>query len=141
MIEGVNPGEDPAETIIWSAVGYAPCSYAIPVWVGAAQEIPACLTADYGDLAPANSFAMDLKDVVFPIKRGNGNMYLDYLTLRRDILPQVRAAEDEEISEGDKLKRKMQRKGFDIEAVKRFNADADKRFEAFRDRMKKILNI
>ena len=141
VIEGVNPGEDPAETIIWSAVGYAPCSYVIPVWVGAAQEIPACLTADYGDLAPANSFAMDLKNVVFPIKRGNGNMYLDYLTLRRDILPQVRAAEDEEISEGDKLKRKMQRKGFDIEAVKRFNADADKRFEAFRDRMKKILNI
>lgn len=140
VIEGVNPGEDPAKTVIWSAIGYSPCSYAIPVWVGACEDIPECLSSADKQLAPANSLAMDLKARVFPITRGNGNKYLDYLTLRRDILPEIMSAEDKEIAEGEKVKKKMDRMGFDIEAVRKFNTGADKRFAAFRDRMKKIID-
>ncbi len=139
VIEGVNPGEDPRNTVMWSAIGYAPCSYVIPVWVGAGSEIPACLASKDKALAPANELAMDLKDVVFPITRGNGNKYLDYLTLRRDILPEIEKAEDEEIAEGEKVKAQFAQKGFDLELVKKFNAKADERFKAFRNKMKTII--
>ena len=138
VFEGVNPGDDPRKTILWSTIGYAPCSYAIPVWVGAEGDIPACLSMDGKDLAPANSLAMDLKGVVFPVTRGSGNKYLDYLTLRRDILPAVTKAED--IAEGDKLKKLIDGRGFDLEAIREFNKKADKRFEAFCEKMKKVIN-
>ena len=140
VFEGVNPGEDPRNTILWSGIGYAPCSYAIPVWVGAQAEIPQCLASKDKQLAPANDLAMELKAVAFPITRGSGKFYLDYLTLRSDIMPEIMKAEDKEISEGDKLKKRMQSKGFDLEAVKAFNQKADKRFEAFRKRMDKVIN-
>ena len=140
VFEGVNPGDDPRKTILWSTIGYAPCSYAVPVWVGAEGDIPACLSMDGKDLAPANSLAMDLKGVVFPVTRGSGNKYLDYLTLRRDILPEVTKAEDKEIAEGDKLKKLLDGRGFDLEAIREFNKKADKRFEAFCEKMKKVIN-
>ena len=123
---------------MWSAIGYAPCSYIIPVWVGAEDEIPACLSSKDKALAPANELAMQLKGVVFPVRRGNGNKYLDYLTLRSDILPEVEKAENKEIKEGEKVKMRFAEKGFDVEAVKKFNTEADKRFERFRSKMEKI---
>lgn len=138
VIEGVNPGEDPKNTVMWSAIGYAPCSYVIPVWVGAENEIPACLSSKDKALAPANELAMQLKGVVFPVTRGNGNKYLDYLTLRSDILPEVEKAEDKEIKEGEKVKMRFAEKGFDLETIRKFNTEADKRFERFRSKMKKI---
>lgn len=140
VIEGVNPGEDPRNTVIWSAIGYAPCSYAIPVWVGAGEEIPACLSMTEGGLAPANELAMELKDIVFPIKRGNGNKYLDYKTLREKIMPNIVKAEEKELKAGDKVKKQMDKKGFDIEKVKEFNAMADERFAAFRNKINKVMS-
>ena len=140
VIEGVNPGDDPAKTVLWSTIGYTPVTYAIPVWVGAREAIPACLSKGK-KLAPANSFSMDLKALVFPITRGNGNKYLDYLTLRKYILPEVSDAEAKEMKEGEKVKKKMDKKGFDIKEVKSFNADADKRFAAFKKKMKQILDL
>ena len=139
VFEGVNPGEDPRNTILWSGIGYAPCSYAIPVWVGAQAEIPQCLASKDKQLAPANELAMDLKAVAFPITRGSGKFYLDYLTLRSDIMPEIMKAEDKEIKEGDKLKKRMESKGFDIEAIKVFNQKAEKRFEVFRKKMDKVI--
>ena len=79
------------------------------------------------------------RGIVFPITRGNGNKYLDYLTLRRDILPAIVKAEDKEIAEGEKLNKSFITEGFNIEKVRKFNAKADKRFEAFREKMQKIL--
>jgi hypothetical protein len=82
---------------------------------------------------------MELKEVVFPVTRGNGNKYLDYLTLRRDIMPEVEKAEADEIAAGEDVKSSFARNGFDIELVKKFNAKADERFVAFRNKMKKII--
>ena len=79
-----------------------------------------------------------LKAVVFPIKRGNGNKYLDYLTLRKKILPYVTKAEDKELAEGGKVNKHLAKKGFDLEVIKEFNKKADKRFENFHNIMKQI---
>ena len=106
--------------------------------MGAETEIPTCLVSKDKELAPANDLAMELKGVVFPIKRGSGAKYLNYLKLRRDILPAIMKAEDKEIAEAEKLKKLFAAKGFNLEAVKKFNKEADKRFEAFRQKMKPI---
>ena len=136
VVEGVNPGQDPKETVLWCAIGYPPCSYAIPAWVGAQNELPSCLTSkDWESLAPANEFAMELKGIVFPIVRGNGDKYLDYVTLRKEILPEVEKAENVEIKEGEKVKAHIDAKGFDIEAIKAFNKGADERFAAYKEKM------
>jgi hypothetical protein len=108
------------------------------VWIGAEAEIPTCLVSKDKELAPANDLAMELKGVVFPIKRGNGAKYLNYLKLRKEILPEITKAEDKEIAEAEKLKNLFAEKGFCLEAVKKFNEEADKRFEAFRQKMKPI---
>ena len=139
VFEGVNPGEDPRNTVMWCGIGYAPCSYAIPVWVGAEAEIPACLSSKDKKLAPANDLAMDLKAIAFPITRGSGKFYLDYLTLRKDIMPAILKAEEKEFKDGNKLKKRMDAKGFDLEAIKEFNQKADIRFDAFRKKMSKVI--
>ena len=140
VVEGVTPGQDPKETVLWCAIGYPPCSYAIPCWVGAEKELPACLTSvDWESLAPANEFAMELKGVVFPIERGNGNKYLNYVKLRKEILPHVEKAEDVEVKEGEKVKAHMDANGFDLEAVKAFNKGADERFEAYKKKLAPVV--
>lgn len=141
VVEGVNPGQNPEETIMWCAIGYPPCSYAIPLWVGAGDEMPACLTSvDKKSLAPANELAMELKGVVFPIERGSGSKYLDYVTLRRDILPHVEKAEDVEVKEGEKVKKHIDANGLDMEAIKAFNKQADERFAAYKEKMKAVID-
>ena len=83
---------------------------------------------------------MDLKGIVFPVTRGNGNKYLDYLTLRKEIMPRVRKAESREIAEGDKVKAQLEKTGFDIKAIEHYNREADKRFAEFKDRMEHIIH-
>jgi len=139
VFEGVNPGESPKNVVMWNVLGYPPCSYAIPVWVGAGYEIPESLSSDSGIHAPANELAVRLKGVVFPIERGSGNDYLDYLTLRTKILPEVLAAEDKEIEEAEKLKEQFAAKGFNIKAVRKYNIEADRRFEEFKKKMESII--
>ena len=48
-------------------------------------------------------------------------------------------SEDKEIAEAEKLKKQFAEKGFCLEAVKKFNAEADKRFNNFRQKMKKVI--
>jgi hypothetical protein len=54
-------------------------------------------------------------------------------------MPEVEKAEADEIAAGEDVKSSFARNGFDIELVKKFNAKADERFVAFRNKMKKII--
>ena len=49
-------------------------------------------------------------------------------------------AEDKEIAEAEKLKRSFAKKGFSLEAIKQFNAEADRRFNMFCQKMKNIID-
>ena len=44
----------------------------------------------------------------------NGNKYLDYLTLRKEIMPRIRKAESREIAEGEKVKAQLEKNGFEV---------------------------
>lgn len=88
VIEGVKPGRNDNSTVMWTAIGYPPCSYVVPVTV---DNVPAELqpTAPKGH-SPLCDEVMERKAKAFSITRGSGNRYvnLDYL---RSITPDMRA--------------------------------------------------
>ena len=139
VFEGVAAGEERRGTVLWCALGYTPCCYAIPVWVAAGDRIPAALTASAGEKAPANETAQELKRPIFPIGRDGGHIYLDMELLRERILPQVRRAEACEFEAGIKLDRKLRLEGFDPRAVAAFNEAVDLRFRIYRQNIANLL--
>ena len=126
VLEGVAPGGRADSGVLWCALGYTPCSYAIPVWVAAGERIPSVLTGG----APANQFAVQLKMLLRPI--GWDDKYVEVDGLRQ-IIRRVEKAEQTELKAGRRLMREMDRKGFDPAAVDRFNAEADARFARFKN--------
>ena len=124
VLEGVAPGGKADSGILWCALGYTPCSYAIPVWVAAGERIPSMLTGD----APANRLAVELKRSVRPLAWDE--KYLDVPALKK-ILRRVRKAEQAERKAGRRLASEMDRNGFDLRAIERYNTEAALRFERF----------
>ena len=125
VLEGVAPGGQANGGVLWCAVGYTPCSYAVPVWVAAGEKIPSMLAGD----APANRFAVQLKKSIRPVEWDE--KYVDVKALRR-IIRQVGKAERAELKAGRRLMSVLERGGFDPAAVEKFNAEAEARFDRFR---------
>ena len=137
-IEGVAPGEDPGSSVLWTAIGYTPCCYAVPVWVAAGEHIPAFLLPEEGSekgYAAANVLAEELMYYVHPSDRDAKSKYIDFRRLE-PVLAAVRQAEAAEFEAGRPLDERMRRGGFDAAAVDRFNREAESRFAAFSNRMK-----
>ncbi len=133
-IEGVGSGDDPTSAVLWTAVGYTPCCYAVPVWVAAGADIPSFLLPEEGSekgYAAANVLAEELLHYVHPADRDAKEKYIDFRRLQ-PILRAVRKAEAVEMTAGRELDRRMHRTGFDTEAVRHYNRDAESRFAAFR---------
>ena len=125
VLEGVAPGGRADSGVLWCALGYTPCSYAVPVWVAAEERIPSMLTGD----APANQLAVSMNHSIRPVAWDD--KYVDVDALRR-IIRRVRKAERTELKAGRSLMAEMDRNGFDPAAVEKFNAEADARFERFK---------
>lgn len=86
VIEGckpLSPGEKPTKDFIaeqyvmWTGLGYPPCSEIIPVWCRpdgvdrALRGLKANGHSEMGDMVKAR------RDSVFPLKKGNGDKYID----------------------------------------------------------------
>ncbi len=81
VIEGVLPGEDPSLAIMWTKIGYPPCSHVVPVTV---DEVPRKLLPDPATgRSPLCDFVVEQKHRVFSIKRGSGKSYIDMELLRQ----------------------------------------------------------
>lgn len=85
VIQGVRKGENPELTTLWTALGYPPCSIAVPAWVkGGSKGLPQVIQAIKGEKkhnSPVCKKALELKDKVFSVKRGNGESYFDFYRL------------------------------------------------------------
>lgn len=137
-IEGVGPGDDPASSVLWTAIGYTPGCYAVPVWVAAGEDIPSFLLPDKGSekgYAPANALAEELLHYVHPADRDAKEKYIDFYRLR-PILSAVRSAEAVEREAGRALDDRFRKQGFDAGAVRAYNREAEQRFNAFREAVK-----
>lgn len=80
VIEGIRPGESPALSVMWTAIGYPPCATIIPVTVDSVPDrlqprppLWRCPECDY---------TLTLKRLAFPITRGSGRHYIDLNALR-----------------------------------------------------------
>lgn len=75
VIEGVKPGDDPSLFVMWTKIGYPPCSHVVPVMV---DDVPRELLPDPMTWrSPLCDFVVGQKHKVFPIERGSGKYYID----------------------------------------------------------------
>lgn len=81
VIEGVKAGENPALTVMWTAIGYPPCSHVIPVMVDSVAE--ELRPVAEGWRSQMCNEVLQRKHEVFPIRRGSGKRYIDMDALRR----------------------------------------------------------
>jgi hypothetical protein len=79
VIQGVKKGENPELTTMWVALGYPPCSVAIPAWVKAGKDNPSILLRQAGDSASKiSTMAAALKENLYDVQRGHGQEYLRF---------------------------------------------------------------
>lgn len=81
VIEGVNTETTADRAVMWTALGYPPCAIVQPVTVdsvpqGLRPTLPGFRSIDCEE-------ALTRKALAFPIKRGNGNHYIDMSYVRR----------------------------------------------------------
>ena len=80
-VEGLLKGEDPSKMIMWANIAYPPCSHVVGVTL---DNIP----EEAGPAGPGNARstlglqASELMEKVFPIKRGNGQKYINLDAVR-----------------------------------------------------------
>lgn len=85
IVEGVNPGENPLESVMWSALGYPPTSQVVPLMVCAGEYIPADITARGDNLnSAACNRSLRRKAKIFSPKRADGNYYIDLGLIKKE---------------------------------------------------------
>lgn len=80
VIEGVNPGDDPLNGIMWTALGYPPVATVKKVTL---KQIPNELLPDSNWHSPECDAAMERKRQVFPNTSGSGPHYIYLPALTR----------------------------------------------------------
>lgn len=125
LIQGVQPGEDPQLTTLWTILGWQPVTLVTPVWVRSAELIPGILTSNNGSAAPLNAAALKLKRRCFPLNRGNGGDYLLHSQLTNQagtgIMDKVLPGEAVIIEKTLNLQEKWGKKGYRKRDLKKYN--------------------
>lgn len=79
VIQGVKKGENPALTTLWTALGYPPCSVAMPAWVKAGRDNPSLLMRTDGQYnSKICDMALALKATLYDVERGHGQNYIHF---------------------------------------------------------------
>ncbi len=97
VIEGVEPGEDPRLSIMWTEIGYPPCSYVLPVTVDSVPEELRPIGPN--GHSPLCDWVVERKHQVFPIERGSGKSYI-FLPALKGYLQEGRAKSMENYRQG-----------------------------------------
>ncbi len=93
VIEGVNPGEDPAKCVMWTVIGYPPVSHVRAVTV---DNVPDELRPlKKGWLSEACMKTLKDKAKAFPINRGSGRRYVDLKYLRNKMAEERKLSTEE----------------------------------------------
>jgi hypothetical protein len=107
VVQGVKPGDDPRDAVMWVILGEPVTSIAIPLWVAAGQP-PEPLWQ--GKDAPLVQEAMRLKDLLRPLRSRERKEFADLTRLDNSAgtgwLPRLLATESEIFKQTDDLVRK-----------------------------------
>ena len=91
VVEGVKKGENPANTIMWTILGYPPIGITVPLMVANGNDLPSYMTAEGTANAKMCDWVLEKKAEIFPIERGNGNKYLNYYAIEKYMVLAVEA--------------------------------------------------
>lgn len=92
VIEGVTPDMPVSDMIMWTVLGYPPCSFVSPVTLNGVPEMLRP-TAE-GFTSPYCNNVLNIKEKIFPIKFGNGKRYIN-MNVLRPILQKSRQTSNE----------------------------------------------
>lgn len=81
LVVGAREGEDPANTMMWSVVGFPLTTVAVPVWISGGKNLPAIVSMKQDLHSPLCDAAMLLKKQCFPVTRGSGKKYINLSVL------------------------------------------------------------
>ncbi|MCH5235907.1 MAG: hypothetical protein J1E16_11490 [Muribaculaceae bacterium] len=90
VIEGCKPLEEGEELspdfltqqyIMWTGLGYPPCSEIFPVWCKEEGVDPVLSGNDFNGRSSQCDIVLERKSEVFPFTKGNGNKYMDMTKL------------------------------------------------------------
>jgi hypothetical protein len=119
----VPQGGNEGSGMLWCATGYTPCSYAIPVWVAAGDEIAEPL------LGEANLLSVSLKERVH--SHPDHPKMMDVKQLRKIRRAVIRA----ERREARAARTLLRRGAPGIDAIRSYNTAAERRFEQFKNKL------
>jgi len=79
VIEGVNPGENPLHTVMWTLLGYPCCTVSVPLLVADSDIIPSYMKESFEtNTAWMCDMSLKIKDkYVFKYNTSNGKDYVD----------------------------------------------------------------
>ena len=79
VVKGVKPGENPDLTVMWTILGYPPCSIAVPLFAAMKDNQPDYMLkgSGKGNNCKMCDWALERRAKVFPLKRGNGKNYVN----------------------------------------------------------------
>ncbi len=123
-IQGVKRGENPQLTTYWCVLGLPIASVAVPVWITGDSGLPAVLTAPGIQNAPLSDYALKLRDLCFPIKRGSGLNYLNLAAVinrnNNGILQEIQAVERRIMKTARGKLRQWREKGLNKKDIQEF---------------------
>ncbi len=77
VIHGINKGQNIKDMIMWSVVGFPLSSVAVPVFVFNKNKLPEVISPNEDGNALICDYSLNLKNILFPIQRGNGGNYIN----------------------------------------------------------------
>ncbi len=131
IIQGVKKGEDPQKMIMWTVLGFPPCSVVYPVFFNKEKLLPSILRADEKGKALLCSMALKAKDMCFPIKKGRGTSYININALYNlsgtGIMQKLNILENEILKSSDEFINEYFEDNFSVDALEEFYNITDKK--------------
>ncbi|MBR4882360.1 MAG: hypothetical protein IKU18_00635 [Bacteroidales bacterium] len=128
VLQGVKKGENPANAMMWTVLGYPPVSVAVPMFIKAGENQPSWMTptADSPN-ARMCELALDLKADIFSVQRGNGKQYMNFVKLHNSqgtgYMQQLRPLENAIFEKSEKFIEENRDKAYNKAAYDQFYKD------------------
>lgn len=128
VLQGVKKGENPANSMMWTVLGYPPVSVAIPMFIKAGENQPTWMTptADSKN-SELCTMALELKADVFAVKRGNGDKYMNFSKIHNSkgtgYMQQLRPLENAIFEKSAKFIEENRDKGYNKAVYDKFYND------------------
>lgn len=112
VVKGVKKGENPDLTVMWTVLGYPPCSVAVPLFVKGGENMPSYMTSpDPKGNSRMCDFALSRRAEVFSVHRGNGQNYLNFNKVK-EYLDELAPIEEEVFAKFVPFMEEQYSKGF-----------------------------